>query len=285
MVIIKLKGGLGNQMFQYAAARQLSVLHNVELKLDLSFLEKDNTDYTKRYFELDNFKINSSIASVEEVARLNKKSLKNIISGKYVKELKLGPFSIKPHTKKDCYISGFWQSTTYFRNIEKLLKNEFEFKEPVYDSFFSDIKSKILDTNSVSLHFRRGDYVTNKRANFSHGVCSIEYYQKAVNYIAKRINNPTLFIFSDDIHWVKCNFKTTLPAIFVEQKNESLHTDFQLMSICKHNIIANSSYSWWAAWLNNNSTKIVVLPRIWFRNKWKQIFIAKDFIPKQWIKL
>lgn len=285
MVIVKLKGGLGNQMFQYAAARQLSVMHNVELKLDLSFLEKNNTDYTKRYYELDKFNLNSTIANLEEVERLNKKSLKNILAGQYIKELNLGPFRIKPHTNSNCYVTGFWQSPTYFRDIEKILKKEFEFNEPVHDSYFSNIKSKILDTNSVSLHFRRGDYVTNKKANFSHGVCSIEYYQKAINYIADRVNNPTLFVFSDDIRWVKRNFKNTLPTIFVEQKNESLHTDFQLMSICKHNIIANSSYSWWAAWLNSNSNKIVVAPRIWFRNKWKQIFIAKDFIPKQWIKL
>lgn len=285
MVIIKLKGGLGNQMFQYAAARQLSVLHNVELKIDLSFLEKDPTDYTKRHFELDIFKIKASIANLEETTRLKNKNIKNIITGKYVKELKLTPFRIRPYSKNDCYVSGFWQSPTYFSNIKKLLKKEFELKEAVYDSYNSNIISKISESNSVSVHFRRGDYVTNNRTNLSHGVCSMEYYQKAVNYIAKRISNPTLFIFSDDISWVKDNFSTIYPTVFVEQENYSTHIDFHLMSMCKHNIIANSSYSWWAAWLNKNSNKIVVAPRMWYKNKWKQISIAKDFIPKQWIKI
>ena len=286
MIIVQLKGGLGNQLFQYAAGRQLSEKHNVQLKFDLSFLNAEfkNQTHTKRYFELNNFNINAEIASEKEIQAIRKQRWKNIFTPIWLKERESDLYNQFCKAGKNCYLDCYFQSEKYFINISKQIRKELIFRESLTEADWIEIKNRINDSNSVSLHFRRGDYIENPIINEFHGVCSIDYYHKAIKTIAEKVENPYFFIFSDDIQWVIQNFKIDFPTVFIEKKDENMHSDFQLMSLCKHNIIANSSYSWWAAWLNNNENKIVIAPEKWFANTEKQNKTT-DLIPEKWLKL
>lgn len=284
MIIVRLKGGLGNQMFQYAAARQLSAKLAVPLKLDTAFLQRDTADRTRRDFELDKFNIQTQIASAKEVEKLREKNWTRLFRPNQVKERL---FSCrKPFLKEgnSYYMNGYWQSEKYFKDIADIIRNEFVFKAPLNDSYFVQIQRQIDSTNSVSLHFRRGDYVSDKKTSEYHGVCPLEYYERAVEKLSEQLLFPHLFVFSDDISWVKSHFRTRFPTVYVEKSDEALHSDFRLMSRCKHNVIANSSYSWWAAWLNSNEEKTVIAPQQWYKNKRKQL-LATDKVPKQWLKI
>jgi hypothetical protein len=167
----------------------------------------------------------------------------------------------------------------YFKNIETIIKNDFIFNQNIIDKN-KDLVSKIESCNSISLHVRRGDYVQNKITNQFHGLCSLKYYNNAIHYIEMKIKNIEIFVFSDDISWCKENLKYNLPIHFMDTNDA--HSDLYLMTKCKHNIIANSSFSWWGAWLNTNKEKIVIAPKQWFAD---QSVITQDIIPAQWIKL
>jgi hypothetical protein len=284
MIIVLLSGGFGNQLFQYAAGKQLSIKYNMPLKLDLSFLEAEAVDYTKRSFELNKLRISAEIATPEEVERVKQKNRGKLFKRAQIRERKLFPLDIKLNAGCDYYLNGYWQSDNYFKEVEEIIRKEFVFKENLEDEYFTDLQEQIRSSDSVSVHFRRGDYITNKPANALFETCSPEYYQKAVDLIAKRIRQPKLFIFSDDIAWVQKYFKTTYPTVFVDKSDILQHSDFRLMSMCKHHIIANSTYSWWAAWLNPNKEKTVIAPKKWFKSRLQQ-FRTRYKIPKEWIKI
>jgi hypothetical protein len=286
MIIVKLKGGLGNQLFQYAAGRQLSENQNVSLKLDLSYLQSENpkSRHTKRNFELDKFKIKAEIATEHEIRAIRRQRWKNFFKPIWIKERHDDCYEKFTKAGKTCYLDGFWQSENYFFNISEYIRSELQLKESFTENYFVGIKEQIENSNSVSLHFRRGDYVDNPVINQFHGVCSLDYYQQAVKWMVERMKNPHFFVFSDDIQWVKKNFNSGFPMFFIEKSDEIHHSDFYLMSLCKHNIIANSSYSWWAAWLNANDNKLVITPQKWYLNKKKQSKI-NGLIPEKWIKI
>ena len=291
MIIIEIKGGLGNQMFQYALGKHLSLKRGVELKFDLRYLQEKQreTEHVKRDFELNKFNIKTGIATEVDL---------KIVEGRKNKFDFLLPYYkrtiVKEKTKKfdkkifltsdNSLLKGYWQSEKYFQDIESILRKDFIFCKEYDEDYFLQMKKKIETTNSVSLHFRRGDYINDPIANKYHGVCSLEYYLKSIQTIASKIECPEFFVFSDEIQWVKNNLKTDLPIHFIENSCEESHSDFRLMSICKHNIIANSSYSWWAAWLNANRKKIVIVPQKWFATPRLQSK-TNDLIPNEWIKM
>ena len=160
-------------------------------------------------------------------------------------------------------------------------------KDFTFQSPFSEksrlISEEIKQLNSVSIHVRRTDYISNIPANNYHGTCNETYYIEAMKIIGKKISNPHFYIFSDEPEWFKANIKTNFQVTFVEHnKNEKSFEDMYLMSLCKHNIIANSSFSWWGAWLNSNENKQVIAPANWFQDKTKN---TKDLLPETWIKL
>ncbi|MCL1936881.1 MAG: alpha-1,2-fucosyltransferase [Candidatus Azobacteroides sp.] len=286
MIIVRLKGGLGNQMFQYAAARHLSEKHKVPLKLDLSFfqIEPKNNQHTPRSFELDQLSITAEIATEKEIQFLRKQRWKNWFQPVWIKEKGSDSYKKIARAGKNCYLNGYWQSEKYFEDIAEIIHNEFVFKQPLSGNSLMDIQRQIENSNSISLHFRRGDYVDNPKTNKYHGLCSMDYYRSAQNRIAQNVSNPCFFVFSDDISWVKDHFSSDFPTVFIGKNDNLLHSDFRLMSLCRHNIIANSSYSWWAAWLNKNENKIVVAPKRWLANERKQRLIT-DRVPKQWIEI
>jgi len=152
-----------------------------------------------------------------------------------------------------------------------------------FSEFAEKMNQQILSSNSVSLHIRRGDYVQNQEANKFHGICSPEYYSQAMNLIEQKIENPHYFVFSDEVGWVRENIKFNYPVDFVSGNSISEAEELSLMSKCKHNIIANSSFSWWGTWLNTSPEKIVIAPKKWIENT--DLADASDLIPKEWIKI
>jgi len=279
MVTVKLLGGLGNQMFQYAVGRQLAIINNCQLTLDLSELLNHNSiNYTARQFELDIFNINYARKIYPDTKPTFKDKFNRKFITRYVNETGhvFNPAVLK--SRGLVYLNGFWQNEKYFKGVEDTIRKEFTFKtEPE-----KDLESNIVlisSVNSVSIHFRRGDYVSNQNANEFHGVVKEGYYKKAMETVKDSVVSPHFFIFSDDINWVKENFKIQEPHIFVSNSKNSIKNDMLLMSLCQHNIIANSSFSWWSAWLNQNKNKIVIAPEKWFNN------IPTEIIPAEWIKI
>lgn len=295
--IVKLNGGLGNQMFQYAFAYSLAKQLNINVSLDLSWFEavKTHKNVTPRLFELDVFNIEYEAASKEDLERVIysnnntkfQKLLWKVFKVKKYKPLKNTLLQRKAHnfdgkllTSKDYfYYDGYFQNEEYFKNIRNDILNCFSLKDSI-DEKNQSVLNEIIKTNSVSIHIRRGDYVALKCANKFHGICSIQYYEKAIKYIAKHVENPHFFLFSDDIEWVVKNLKIDYPHTFVDFNQNKGWLDMNLMKHCKHNIVANSSFSWWGAWLNENNSKIIISPKKWTKKK-----IKGNIVPGNWIKI
>lgn len=284
--IVKFNGGLGNQMFQWALARSLETKIGFKAIFDGSFFRKK---YARPY-ELNVFKIAAEFAEDFWL------KLKLKIIWKFRKKLNGKKFSgltlySEPHFEFDenvfkirpnHYIEGFFQSEKYFKNIETELRADFQFKNPPNEEN-QRIIDKISATNSISLHIRRGDYVKKKRYQNLYATCSLDYYKRGVEHISKHFPMPVLFIFSDDIEWVKENLNLPYESIYVSHNTgEKSYEDMRLMSMCKHNIIANSSFSWWGAWLNNNKERIVIAPIKWFND---ESIVQTDVIPENWVKI
>lgn len=273
MIVVALQGGIGNQMFQYAAGKSLAFHLNENIVYDISAYKYDKY----RQFNLSSFNLNLNFLS-----GLNRYKIF------FLKKMGLSSWSfyIEQNAefnpsffqfKNNTYLNGYFQSENYFTNIASTIRKDFDFILQPHP-----LQKEILQTNSVSIHFRRGDYCTNINTFETHGICSIGYYLNAIKFIKTKINNPVFFIFSDDIAWVKSNFKINDSVYFASENNFSSYTEMGLMSICKHNIIANSSFSWWAAWLNKNSSKIIIAPQYWFKDLQ---YLNNDIVPERWIKL
>lgn len=290
MYIIRIKSGLGNQMFQYALYKKLEKYNS---KLDIYTSYEMNPNQHNGY-ELENvFKLQPNIANREEINRLsdNNNSLLSRIRRKYWK-IKKTHINEKTEFKydenifknKNVYLDGYWQSIEYFKDIEVELRNDFKFKYEL-DSKNKEILDKIKNSNSVSIHIRRGDYISERYINVFGNIATNEYYLKAIEIINKKVDNPTFYIFSNDIEWVKENLKIDGIVEYIDiNSGRDSYKDMQLMSNCKHNIIANSSFSWWGAWLNNNKNKLIIAPKKWIN----RVDINSDEIElfyKNWILL
>ena len=285
MIIIKLNGGLGNQLFQYSLGRKLSIKNKDVFKLDLSDFTKDNP----RSYSLGYFNVIENFTSDEDVNKIKKSGVWKLVDKlkPYYKRsaIKYKGYDFDPNVLKlsgNFYLDGYWQSEKYFKDIESVIREEITLKE-LSPYKHSELINNIKNSNSVSIHIRRGDYVTNKKFSSVYNLLDEKYYQEALKFIAEKIKDPLFFIFSDDINWVKQNLNIPYPKIFVSGENEiKNYEELILMSLCKHNITANSSFSWWGAWLNKNADKIVISPDKWFNDK---ISNAKDLIPENWVRL
>jgi len=281
LIVVKLRGGLGNQMFQYAIGRNLALKNNTILKFDVSELEQDKL----RNYELDIFNISGSIASrftIMFIRLLNKRIISKILGQYYLYIKQQGRyFNEKILVKKgNIYLDGYWPSENYFKEIRNIIIKDFLIKTKP-DKRNRLTLEKIENSNSVCIHIRRGDYISNKKTNEFHGTCSLKYYYNAVKIILKKVKNPTFFIFSDDSQWTKENLKLKYPVIYVDiNSTKKGYEDLRLMSNSKHFIIANSSFSWWGAWLSNNPNKIICAPKRWFRST-----DEGDIVPKSWIRV
>jgi hypothetical protein len=297
MIIIKIIGGLGNQMFQYALGRRLAYENDIELKMDISAFEKT---YRLHSYGLNNFNIDEKIATKEDISRYSRqigikniREIKNIFikvsdffipyyKQKYVREK---DYTFDPNILKitdNVYLDGYWSSEKYFSDIATIIRKDFTLKRES-DLINLNIADKIITTDSISIHFRRGDYVTDPRTNAIHGTCSMDYYYKAIEDICKYVSDPHFFIFSNDHVWVKENFSLPYQMYFITANGpEKNYEDLHLMSLCKHHIIANSTFSWWGAWLSTNKNKRVYTPKKWYNVGYIN---QKDMFPEPWHKI
>lgn len=278
MIIIKIVGGLASQLHKYAIGRTLALKNQTELKLDISWYANIPYTDTIREFQLDRYNIESIRATQREIQYFKpNKVLRriNTIIFNYIK-IKLGfkyycnesymsleNFNSLP---KNLYIEGEWTGHKYLSKFKEVLKKDLTLRDEYMSNincFFSQQKK---DFNLVSLHVRRGDYVHNSETSKLHCTCSIDYYKKAIKYITSTIPRVKLLIFSDDMPWVKKHFDILddIELVFIEGFQD--YEEFQIMTQCQHNIIANSSFSWLSSWLNNNPNKIVISPSKWVYN-------------------
>ena len=281
MIITKLKGGLGNQLFQYAVGRAAALHHKLPLKLDLTIFK---TYKLHNGYRLDQYAIQADIATENEI--INLKGRNNALSSalrkaglikrkSYFKEKRSSYFDERVLKNKFVYLDGYWQNALYFSNIRKELLRELSPINPMND-LGCDYLEPIKKSNSVSIHVRRGDYLNLKDI----GILGLEYYATAVEYIRKNVANPTFYIFSDDLEWCKNSLGLLDDCIYVDGTQTEID-DLKLMSFCRHNIIANSSFSWWGAWLNQNPKKTVVAPKGWLLNDPD----SSNVILSDWVKI
>lgn len=277
MIFIRLNGGLGNQLFQYAAARALAIKYQTSLVLDQGDLFVRHKTITERSYELYHFyladkdggNIYCKKSAALVVIRLLDiiKNLAMKLPDFYYKETSLDFQPIPWRENKILILQGYFQSHKYFEVYRRQLLEELSINQKISgenEAFLALIKQ----TNSVSLHVRRGDYISNPSAANFHGACAMEYYHQAIKLLESRYESLSYFIFSDDISWCREKFSFLENKNFVDC-NSSLnaHLDLHLMRNCKYHIIANSSFSWWGAWLANYGCGTVLYPKQWFANE------------------
>lgn len=295
MIIVNIRGGLGNQLFQYACARALSISTSQSLKIHHAKRISLNSHRDFMLSSIFNIKIKKSAAKdIKKVLGFSFptylldifliKIFSHLRPQNFITDLSFNAFSkeLFSMNKKHIYLLGYWQSYKYFETFFQLFKEEFCFKKEFLKKNEKNIYfNSIVLSNSVSIHFRRGDYISNSSANKFHGTCSSSYYNSAIKFIIKKIKKPHFFIFSDDIEWAKAQvYPLGLEITFVDNKED--YVDFWLMSLCKNNILANSTFSWWAAWLNKNKSKIVIAPKKWFSDP---SILTPDLIPSNWFRI
>ena len=292
MIIVHVIGGLGNQMFQYAAGRALSLAHNTPLCLDV----QDFKGYDLHNgFELHRlFDIKAPIASNRDVFQVlgwrsisplrrklfHQKFSKFRGAHLFVDSL----FAEMPHLidmPSRSYLMGNWQSEQFFGHIKEIIRSDFNFKLSMSKKN-TELADMIKSINATSLHVRRGDIASNPTSLAVHGLCSLDYYRQAIELVASRTPDPEFVIFSDDMDWVKKKLNIRFHCHYIDiNKGLESYNDMRLMSFCNHHIVANSSFSWWGAWLSNNEHKVVVAPKKWFAKNYD----SSAIVPSSWIRI
>lgn len=299
MIIVRLMGGLGNQMFQYALAYGLAKKNNALLKIDTSLLNdrsKPHEIVTHRDLVLqDVFQLSIEIASKKEIEYFNGKVYKTL-PGKVINKIL---WQFKKHRliveqsrgfnsdfiklgDNICLVGSF-QSEKYF-NDHVVLKEVFKFKHPVLSQSVS-LSNDLKTVNSVAIHVRRGDYVTSPIYSEMIGALPVSYYAQAVSIIKEKVENPVFYVFSDDINWCRNELKipnTILNYVGDEHAGVKAANYMQLLSMCKHFIISNSTFAWWAAWLGEQNGSVIIGPDNWFKDKTIDV---KDILPERWVKV
>jgi Glycosyl transferase family 11 len=298
MVIVRITGGLGNQLFMYAAGRRLALHHATPLKLDIS----GYGTYLTRLYHLDQFHLAQDLASPEDIARF--KSAPSQAPKRKRAQLRWNPFAARRseadggcvfqagdslagtylpeilRTPRDVYLDGYWQSEQYFKPVEQVIRGDLRFRSELAGDNLATAQ-QISGVAAVSLHIRRGDYATNRNLSEILGLLPLEYYHRAIERIAATVAAPHFFVFSDDPGWAKDNLRIGFPASFVCHNGPAApHEDLRLMSLCRYHITANSSLSWWGAWLCENSAKTIIAPERWFLK-----VPMSDIVPAGWIRL
>jgi len=290
-VAVKIVGGLGNQLFQYATARALADRLNAELMLDCS-------DKRDRSIELDRYHVRATIIYSTSLIRKTYLRLPGTFGRKVSKAvqalfppfIKINHQPFRPFKEQrwfqyddriwqlsgSVYLDGFWQSFRYFEESLETMRDDLRLLAPL-DPANVNWQKQIKTTNSVCVHVRRGDYVLREQ---TFGLCNVSYYQKAMAFLRTHCADARFFVFSDDFTWCRQNF-TDDDLVFVDSNNpENVVTDFELMRSCRHHVIANSSLSWWAAWLASWPGQTVIAPKPWFISEPSD----NDLIFKHWMR-
>lgn len=277
MIIVKITGGIGNQLFQYSFGQYLSKQLNTAVLYDLQ-TDKIVINYIPRALGLYSFDIELNVATAREIKkmkffnngileRVERKMASKVpyLFKSYIVEKNDSPKINCFKIRDNCYYDGYWQSYKYQTN-DKISLNNVSLNAIYTSKINRELVNLIKNSNSISIHIRRGDYISIKRNNSIFSICSNEYYNNSIEYIRTKVENPVFYIFCevDDLNWAKDNFTGEQFKFITDNK---VTTDLYLMSRCKHNIIANSTFSWWAAWLNSNADKIVIAPKQWYNGK------------------
>ncbi len=286
---VRLQGGLGNQMFQYAAARNISHRLNAKLVLDLSWFLGRNEKHLQ--YSLSDFRI---IGQKKYRAKILPKRFRNIYYkvtdkfsglglGREVFFEKSFQFDAKLHQiNRPIVLDGYWQSPRYFNEINHILIEEFKIKDKLNKPSLK-ILDQINKSQSICIHIRRGDYANNRTVNAIHGTCPISYYQNGVDMLSLGLHSPKAFVFSDDPAWARENIKLPIETIIVDVNNvDQPCSDMSLMAACSYFVISNSTFSWWAAWLSTAGMKKVVAPKKWFVSGKNRTL---DLIPDTWQRI
>lgn len=286
MIVVRLSGGLGNQLFQYAFGKAISVSNNKRLLLDLSWFSNIPENITPRKYELNNFNIEAETTIKDrkfliqrpqnKITRLLWKIKMKIWGVVYYKESGF-PYQEFKWKGRTVILDGYWQSYKYFESIREKLLKEIQLKN--VSSLYLQQINNIKEKESVGIHIRRGDYARDLKTNQFHGLLSVEYFARALQFFLDREKAYSFFLFTDDAEWVKQNLNLGVDIKVVE--NFSSHEDLILLSNCSHQIISNSSFSWWAAWLNQNPAKQVIAPLRWFNVD----IDTSDLIPEEWKRI
>jgi hypothetical protein len=290
VIVTELNGGLGNQLFQYAIGLALASKRSTTLRLDTSPFK----DYPLRSFALGQFAITAKeLTSWERRALKIKPTLLNgasrligrVLGRESMYLVQEKAFAFDPSVLDSpamCYLRGYWQSPKYFAEIESQIREEFTVRVPLSGKNL-EIAEKIAACAAVSLHVRRGDYVSNPLTNRYHGTCDPEYYREAEATLQRRVGEFCLFVFSDDPDWAEANLRFASSATILHHNGpERDYEDLRLMTLCRHHIVANSTFSWWGAWLCPDPAKIVIAPKYWFR---EANYSTDDLIPESWIRV
>ncbi|MGA0556981.1 alpha-1,2-fucosyltransferase [Larkinella sp. VNQ87] len=290
MVISCLMGGLGNQLFQYAFGLRLAHDRQTDLKLSTTLLESRLMarlrNYTLRPYELDVFNLTIPCTSSFETALALAKATSGASGSVFLRETpNLTPNlpTLNPSAPL-VFCWGYWQSEAWFKPVAPLLRQQLRFRKPLSDASQRYADAIARARTPVFLHVRRGDYVTNANARQLHGFAGETYYRNAIERMREQVEEPHFFVFSDELLWVKTTLGPLLnPATYVEGNTGSdSWQDLALMSQCRHAIVANSSFSWWGAWLNPAENRLVLAPRQWFVSAAAQ---TKVVVPEQWTLL
>lgn len=284
MVIIEMSGGLGNQMFQYALYRKFESLHK-EVALDTSFFRSQQR---LRKLEIGIFDIKYREITDKDAAYIRGYGYHDSILDKiryrikpsryFIYEDKIEMYQPEIFDMNEVYLSGYWQNEKYFSDIAEEIRKEFHFHSDMGKQN-EEILCKLQMENSVSIHIRRSDYLSVENKDVYGNICTEKYYENAVAYIEDHVTKPYYYLFTDDVEWVKEHMNYPNMTIVEQNTGKNAYMDMYLMSQCKHNIIANSSFSWWGAWLNQNDSKIVLAPEKWFGNHKTADIICEGWIP------
>lgn len=298
MTIFALSGGLGNQMFEYANYLSQKIEQNRYVYINSYCIKrhKEHNGYElSKVFHIldDSVCIHDFIMRVVRKLLIfkDKNNYKNIVSV-ILKIMNLFGIHIiyenphlsfderKSYRKKGLNIYfGSCVSEKFFKSNEAVIRETFLFDETILNETSKNISNKILQTESVSIHIRRGDYLLEKgKINFNN-ICTSDYYKKALRYISTKIFDPSFFVFSDDIEWTKDNLGISNAVYIEHNKGTDSWQDMFLMSKCKHHIVANSTFGWWGAWLDENKDKIIVAPSRYC------VPDVPDIFPDEWIKI
>lgn len=284
MIATRIRGGLGNQLFQYATGRALALRLKTDLALDL----RDWSRSQPYEFGLNHFNIRVvdpvglPMGRGDSPLELLGKIMTTVKMRTY-REAHLGYDPQIESLGDDTLLKGYWQTERYFADHDPTIREDLSFAEPPAGET-ARLLDEITRRPAVSLHIRRGDYVTNTKYAATHGTTAMDYYRAAARHVAETANiDPVIYAFSDDPAWVEENLALAFEMRFVSHNDGSTaHDDLRLMSACRHHVIANSSFSWWGAWLNPNSDKVVVAPKQWY--------VAADtdnpdIVPETWVRM
>lgn len=271
MIVSQLVGGLGNQLFQYAAGRCLAEACGAELGLDLSAF----TTYGLHDYSLQHFRIIGKAVTPDMPQ----------YPVRVFKEANGFQFDPAFNTLRDgIVLNGYWQSEKYFAAIADTIRDEFQVIHSLTGNNL-ELAERISSTNSVSIHVRRGDYVSNSYSDQILESLDLEYYHRSLEELCRVEDDLHCFVFSDDPTWVRTHLRPRIPATYVSHNEASAnYEDLRLMTLCRHNIIANSTFSWWGAWLNANKGKRVFAPTQWLSANARQL-VVKDLIPESWTRV